>query len=111
MSKEAEYSGIPQEMDIPPDTAETKLSKHEADELEKKVLIQKQIHPLLLKDRAFHLIIALLVALGVLYLADVLLKCRGIPNGELAVGLFEFLKVTVSTLIGFTFSIKNQDKE
>ncbi len=99
---------IQKEIDIPfpggiPNN-EKKLSSSNVDKLEKLVGLVKNTQQIRLRDKAFTLVIALFIVLLFLYGTDVLLTNLNLKNSSLSTGIFEFVKISASTLFGFVFS-------
>lgn len=63
------------------------------------------------KDKAFTLIICLLIALGVIYITDTVVSALGFTQSTLGATLIDGFKLFISSLIGYVFAEKHrQDK-
>lgn len=63
------------------------------------------------KDKAFTLIICLLIALGVIYITDTVVSALGFTPSTLGATLIDGFKLFISSLIGYVFAEKHrQDK-
>ncbi|OQB11528.1 MAG: hypothetical protein BWY15_02449 [Firmicutes bacterium ADurb.Bin193] len=82
------------------------MSPSKVDEYEKRLNNAEKAQRLWLKDFAVHLIVCCLGALMVLWVTDTILINLGRGSSSFQKEMFEYLKLVISTLIGFAFSSK-----
>lgn len=100
------------EIDIPDsdETALAKLPDSETKRFEEKALMfDKQIEAKS-KDRAFTLIIWLLVVSIVVYLTDTVISALNLHTSDLGSTLIDGFKLFISSLIGYVFAEKHRTK-
>lgn len=101
------------EYDVP-DSDENGLSclpPNDTMQLEEKALMFDKVQEAKTKDKAFTLIICLLIALGVIYITDTVVSALGFTPSTLGATLIDGFKLFISSLIGYVFAEKHrQDK-
>lgn len=100
------------EEDIPPnphDNKEILLSEEKVDDYERLNLLTG-LKDLEIRDKSFHLIIALIISVVVFYAFDTILINCGLKSSKLLDSIFELFKYLLSSLFGFVFALKHKEK-
>jgi hypothetical protein len=102
------------EEDIPPEESggdiEVRMSSKEVLDYEKALTALTGVKDLQLRDKAFHLLVGLIVLIMIFYASDTVLTNLGLKSSTLLTGVFELLKFMLSSLFGFVFALKSKEK-
>lgn len=105
---------IQTEEDIPPkessEDIEVRMPSKEVMDYEKALSALKGVKDLQLREKAFHLLVGLIVLIMVFYASDTILTNLGLKSSALLTGVFELLKFMLSSLFGFVFALKSREK-
>lgn len=101
------------EEDVPPnphDNKEIRMSEKKVDDYEKGLNLLTGLKDLEIRDKSFHLIIALIILVVLFYVFDTILINCGLKSSKLLDSIFELFKYLLSSLFGFVFALKRKEK-
>lgn len=90
----------------PSNLSEKELGDKRVSQLEKTVTLAERFQIVQIKEKAYKLILIIFIALTAMFITDTIVINLGGKSSEMLSSLFELLKISVSTLIGFLFANK-----
>lgn len=98
------------EIDIPDndETTLSRLSPENIKQLEDKAMMFDKVQEAKTKDKAFTLIICLIVVICIIYGVDTVVNALNLKSSDLGGTLIDGFKLFISSLIGYVFAEKNR---